>query len=436
MEKVRLEVEFVTPCFLGGADPTAAPEWNGKAVRGQLRWWFRAVAGGYFAGKVAEGELLRVVSAAEQRLFGTTSSRSPLMVRTGPRPDHCRDASRFGSRLNAEEIAREWGAANPSTVTDRLRIRGRNRYTRRIEEIPTNPVQYLAFGPFSKGRLHRPYIRPEQSSHLDLWFSRCPPLSGELCSLFQLALWAWLNLGGLGARWRKGFGSLRAGVTPAQETPWLPARLRAANRREFESAASHLLRAAGGGVASSQLPEPTWSRFSPGARIFIADRPCRSWGQALQTLGCWLIGFRRRYGHDTKEERADRQGRDYTWVYGPQPPGSIADVPDRAGFGLPLGFRNRTPPPQTRFVEPASPRSSRRASPLLLHVAQFDSGYYPVLTHLPALLAPTDGELQIDLETTTLHSPPTRHQKSIVADFLDDLADKRLIQPIATEEAA
>jgi len=42
VEKVRLKIEFVTPCFLGGADagegtPEAPsePEWNAKAIRGQ-----------------------------------------------------------------------------------------------------------------------------------------------------------------------------------------------------------------------------------------------------------------------------------------------------------------------------------------------------------------------------------------------------------------
>ena len=47
MLRQTFKVELVTPCFLGGAKGQA--DWRGASIRGQLRWWFRAVAGAYFA---------------------------------------------------------------------------------------------------------------------------------------------------------------------------------------------------------------------------------------------------------------------------------------------------------------------------------------------------------------------------------------------------
>jgi hypothetical protein len=38
------EIEFLTPCFCGGAEQTRA-ELRPSAIRGQLRWWFRCLGG-------------------------------------------------------------------------------------------------------------------------------------------------------------------------------------------------------------------------------------------------------------------------------------------------------------------------------------------------------------------------------------------------------
>ncbi len=37
-------IHFITPCFCGGANPTNA-EIRASSIRGQLRWWFRALGG-------------------------------------------------------------------------------------------------------------------------------------------------------------------------------------------------------------------------------------------------------------------------------------------------------------------------------------------------------------------------------------------------------
>lgn len=44
MTKLEFNIQFITPCFCAGADQTKA-ELRASAVRGQLRWWFRALGG-------------------------------------------------------------------------------------------------------------------------------------------------------------------------------------------------------------------------------------------------------------------------------------------------------------------------------------------------------------------------------------------------------
>jgi CRISPR type III-B/RAMP module RAMP protein Cmr1 len=44
MTKMEFNIQFITPCFCAGVDQTQA-ELRASAIRGQLRWWFRALGG-------------------------------------------------------------------------------------------------------------------------------------------------------------------------------------------------------------------------------------------------------------------------------------------------------------------------------------------------------------------------------------------------------
>lgn len=55
-------IEFLTPCFCGGADPAHA-ELRPSAIRGQLHWWFRALGGS---------------PAEEQTVFGGVHGDMPI----------------------------------------------------------------------------------------------------------------------------------------------------------------------------------------------------------------------------------------------------------------------------------------------------------------------------------------------------------------------
>lgn len=45
METITFKCRFITPAFLGGADPKGTPELRPPSIKGALRWWWRAIHG-------------------------------------------------------------------------------------------------------------------------------------------------------------------------------------------------------------------------------------------------------------------------------------------------------------------------------------------------------------------------------------------------------
>lgn len=428
----RLTVEFVTPCFLGGARPGGdRPEeagWRGASVRGQLRWWLRAVAGGAFAGDLGE------VRALETRLFGSTAASSALQVRALGAPGFLPVGAQpvWGDALKDRQLALRWGLReNNPEWRDALA---------RLEMVPVNPLVYLGYGvlrsltreearelppphqPSGHCRLTRSCIAPDQKAMLQLTWRR--PLAGASDrELWEATLWCWLNLGGIGSRSRRGFGSLRE--LPSGRA----AGHNASTRADFVSQAREKLEKLGRKTAADG--EPEWSHFSDRSRIFVAVEPSRSWDEALVRAGGWLIAFRRRYGYP-KDGRTlaatPLADRDYVWAGFKQPRKMPPDgVPDRAGFGLPLPFGKKL----DQVVASGDVGDvGRRASPLLLHVARLDEGFFPVFTHLPARLAPDGSRIRfVALPKPAV--PPTPLQREIVTHFLDDLAGKKLVESVS-----
>lgn len=392
MQRETLEVEFVTPCFLGGPANGGA-EWRAASVRGQLRWWLRAIAGGDLA----------TVRKVERELFGDTDRGSMVRVRTRPGRDFSSSRTPFDAPLlTPAELADRWEEAG---AEPRLRIGSR-----------TNALAYLAFGPITGNNLNRSYLRPQAHAFLDLTWVRKP--SADLRRLFDQALWAWLHLGGIGSKSRKGYGSLQPVSMPPNLQP-------AKSRDELLAQIRRMLP-----QKDQTAPGPEWTRFSPGSRIFLGARGHRTWQEALSLLGAWLIAFRRRYGY-AGETRTGLANRDYDWL-DPASPRKLSNIPDRAGFGLPLPFRRRIPGTQnteSQIVTWSSGQGdARRASPLLLHVAHVGTQYVPVITYLPAQFLPAGANLRFKSRPGPFPANPLID--TVVTRFVDDLKAKNLVQEV------
>ncbi len=405
MRRERFEIELVTPCFLGGTEGSA--EWRASSIRGQLRWWLRAVAGATMT--------LAEVRQVETELFGDTGRSSAVRIRAfegaGMAPVF---QDPYTNRLSAAELARRWGDPSPETES-RLLLKSHKTGA----EAPSNPIHYLAFGPISQGKVQRPYLPAGAKAAFELVWIR--HVSDSARALFRQSLWAWLHLGGIGSRSRKGLGSLRllsGGDFPVPQS-----------RQELLAQMKDSLPSWG----DLQPALPEWTCFSRGSRIFLGREDHGSWGDALATLGAWMIGFRRRYGNKNKETRTTRSGiplrdRDYEWA---APNGEAArsgkppaGFPDRAGFGLPLPFKRKYPDGTSKGETvgwEAPDGDARRASPLLLHVESLGSGrFVPVITYLPARFLPDGGLLTFEGRKRAT-SLPTALQADIVDRFLEHL---------------
>ncbi len=81
MIKQTYEIDLITPCFCGGAEPEKQAEIRSSSIRGQLRWWFRVLGG--FRSLALQNLTLR---EQENFIFGTVSGTTPsagqLSIRT------------------------------------------------------------------------------------------------------------------------------------------------------------------------------------------------------------------------------------------------------------------------------------------------------------------------------------------------------------------
>lgn len=404
MKPIRLSLELVTPGFLGGADPTKDCEWRGASVRGQLRWWFRAVAGGHFQGDEAR------VREAECEVFGSTEQASALLVQLqgGGRKltkEDKRIYRSWGRALSSESLGKLWGigkGSEPEATTEkRLRLGS-----------AVNPIHYLA-GPgcFWKGEMVRPCLDAGSSAELGLRLRPGRRLGEETDELLRQTLKAWLHLGAVGTRSRRGFGSLV--VTAAEGGFEAPG-----SRDQLTEGIGSLLRL---GRDASRTPE--WSHLSAGTRVCLGREIFESWDEAMVHAGGWMMAFRRRYGLANRPS----EQRDHHWAKEAKDHETPSGVPDRAGFGIPLPFGK----PDREVVSWGSKGDdNRRASPLLLHIARLgEESFLPVFTHLPARLVPRGEEVRFKgLPRPAV--PPTPEQQGIIPRFLDDLETKNELESL------
>lgn len=413
MKRSEFRLEFITPCFLGGATSSRNAEWRAASIRGQLRWWLRAVAGGATAGDQVK------VARIEEQLFGSSNVKGALRLAvttpSGGVP------VTFDSRKSAGEIATAWRKQDDTHTVARLTIQNRNSG----REAPSNPLAYLGFGAIDhRGKHQRGFIPAGAKASMQI--QEMQPLAGDLSRYVQDAIWCWINLGGIGTKSRKGYGSLGC-FGDEGAAPDHPSQVQCKTLSDFETKGQQILAEYGRRPAA---PLPEWSHFSQLSSIWVATEGRASWKEALEHVGCWLIGFRRRYGNPSDNRTlggVHLANRDYTWASPAARGARRKAIPDRAGFGLPLPFGNGG----ETIVR--GQNDNRRASPLLIHVSRFSDGaretYHPVFTHLPARLIPVGDSMTFQACSGAVPLTNARHGQ-IVNDFLEDLAGRKLLRKV------
>ncbi|MGC8968251.1 MAG: type III-B CRISPR module RAMP protein Cmr1 [Thermus sp.] len=305
---------LLTPLFGGGVEPREADPVSvvrATEVRGQLRFWWRALRGWQAKGDL--GELRKLESA----LFGSAGE----------------------------------GGASPVAVEEEILKRGQDdcpftdvpgkKFPRAHPEV-AHP--YLAFPLRRTEKDPRNYpVRVGVSFRLRLRF---PEKVGDLDFREELeaALWAWETFGGIGARTRRGFGALlREGSRPPKEGEIREGLRRHSRQGGWPEGVPHLTP-----ESLVRVVPLSWRELAERYQAFRQARP----GGSPKSPGRSLW--------PEPDEVRRLTGR-HAAYHAPRHP--VRKFP-RGQFGLPIifHFKDKGDPPDTTLK---LPEAERQASPLL-----------------------------------------------------------------------
>lgn len=357
LKRLSFDVEVLTPAFVGGHEPRKLDEYTPlrpHTVRGLLRWWFRASAGALMwpadDSDSARRLMLTELRKAESALFGDTTRVSNVVV-LPPVVDPAR--------------------RRPCAKPDPKRSPG---------------LRYLGYGLFEDSKdpeaIH-PHATPGAGA-ITITLGLRREVAGT-AELLGAAVWLWTHLGGVGARSRRGYGSLR--LVKADDAMDIPRKL-----IDQPSTPAELVQQLHDGIAWAtqvfldQLPKFTTlllRRASGGPHpelrtlygvegndsIVALAGMFGSASEAMERMGRLFQSFRSTL---ERHQLGMPPLADYfavkNGITSRRPPSSL----ERAAFGLPLPFYFRSLQGAKATFQPEN--ADRLASPLLLRIHALKTG--------------------------------------------------------------
>ncbi|WP_018015376.1 type III-B CRISPR module RAMP protein Cmr1 [Teredinibacter turnerae] len=273
----RYNIQVVTPMFGGGVearvlDPSQLI--RGTSIRGHLRFWWRATRGAKF-------DNLASLREREAAIWGDTDtpSRVQLQVRLLSN-DKPKSVLKYIKNQNGRHKP-DW--AEPFNTNTDAALYIAFPFIGKPDQEDSCPDEFLPFAEFQLALSFSPPVQPGREEN-------------SLRKEVDAALWAWVNFGGLGARTRRGCGSLSCAVFSPQspEIPqWLEEKLNSY-----------------GILLGQERPWPTLKDFFYSARG--ADN-CTAWLNAVQPLKLFRQGEFVKNGKGNRQRSkssADMVGRD------------------------------------------------------------------------------------------------------------------------------
>jgi len=182
----RYEIELITPMFGGGVEPrTNDPSFpiRPTAIRGQLRFWWRATRGRQFANSNA-------LWLREEEIFGGTRFQSPLRVQVSVDPN---TAPQYAAASEVDRFGPDGYAMFPLQQGDTL-LREGLKFRVSLNRLTVTELNQ------QREAVNQQLTRAKQP--------RLPNEVADITDDLEIAVWAWANFGGLGGRTRRGCGSL------------------------------------------------------------------------------------------------------------------------------------------------------------------------------------------------------------------------------------
>jgi len=302
---ITFTLKAVTPLFMKGAYDNKC-EFRASSIKGCLRYWFRVI----YPGRLEE----------ESRLFGSTASRSPLIVR----------------------------ASELSPIKE-----GNLHYDANYEDVKSG-IGYLGYGIIDDEKKLSQQSCYQHKSTFTLQFGFNRSLSHDDKITILNAFWALLMFGGLGAKNRRGFGSMLVVDDPVKEETKLLSKLPSFQYKDYqswESAVKRFLRK----LAIDNDPIDH-TAFSKQMRLLIRPEQGHPL-ELLEKIGNNFMNFRKESYPEDRHVMVEFLKNDIL----PE------DSPERASFGLPhqYFFKDSKKGSVNYFC---GNTEARRASPLFLHI--------------------------------------------------------------------
>ncbi len=362
MQTIEATYQVNTPLFLGGAEKEKNPGEEKKdkpaelrlpSFKGALRFWWRALAWAEFDGDLSK------IKEKEDSLFGSMKTgQSKLFFRFLEKPKI--------DTIN--NISRE--------------------------------LVYLAGMGLSKpdGNLTRPAMKNNNQFVIEIGYLE-EKLNRKQLQLVERALISLGMFGGLGARSRRGFGSLTLSSLSGGVTSWAPPQ----NINELKDSIVTLI----GSKTMQMQGEPSYSAFCAESRFLLLEGN-RS-DSAIGLLEIINQKFRdfRNYKNNFQTDH------DLVFDYlsnGAKP----SETLKRAVFGLPHNyfFRSLSKRDLNVKADVIPNKQTRRASPLLFHIHTIDKHPIGIILFLPSKFLPDNEKLTIkDTSSDRRKIPPNQKRK-------------------------
>ncbi len=361
MKCIEAVFQVTTPMFMSGSDQSVA-EFRVPSLLGALRFWYRATA--------------------PTRLIQDTTALNRV------------EAELFGS----SDI--DLGQAAFLTRADTKGIS----FARCNKQFWDKPgCGYLGFGILGRVQ-ERGYISPGSTikirfvmrlKHRKDGSGYYPDHAGLIKSIKAVTLF-----GGLGARSRRGFGSLS--LVSLQDETGQSLWKKPENQEQLRDAIRNLLT----GIGVDDLENnPQYTAFSKESRVIISGSH-KDPLLLLDEIGKEMVRYRS-YGRGQdgrhllmirdatgKSEKAQQNfSDDHDLVLNASLTNKPVHHPRRVAFGLPHNYFFSTG--NKKKVDIAGAKHDRRGSPLIIHIHSLGAENAAVLTYLPAQFLPKDDQIVI-----------------------------------------
>ena len=374
-DRIKATFDIVTPMFLGGAHQKQS-ELRPPAVKGALRFWWRAMSWGQCWEDAGEDEVqaLQVLHSREAEIFGSASS------------EHGGGQSCFRLRVDGPQV-------------------------KQPPEASLGHVYLLGLGLYdhTKGCTRETAIPPgERPLTVGLRFRRKTPADQR--DQVARALMLWGLLGGLGSRSRRGLGSIALH------------KLEGSDLKVPEDVAT-LKRALDELLPRPPKPLPPFTAFSSKSRVDCSGEGKDAW-RLLNAVGFEMMlerswGNKGRVGKQDAERNFKEDHDNALAVAAGRLP---KDLPKRIIYGLPHNYYFSTAGRKASFdPDPdVDGTKRRRASPLLIHIHRFpDKNCAAIQSLLPASFLPSGVDVQMSSRPLGKRSKAFAPDWNVIHKYLD-----------------